>query len=111
VIVTAGACYSASAQVYYEPVLHAGDPTDQKERIVLTFDDPLATTHVSAWHTHAASNGWDRISLSGTIPAGALKMTFKVELSHTDSQWSGTGAAASKSSHRTLSRSAQAWPP
>ena len=90
VVVRAGLSYWASAQVYYEPILHAGDPTDQKERIVLAFNNGV--THSSAWHTHTTPNGWDRITLSGAVPSGATSMTFKVELAHTDGQWSGTGA-------------------
>jgi len=87
--VVGGQTYNASAQVYYEPVAHT-DPGDQKERIVLIFNN--GTTHYGTWHTHVNGNGWDQITLSGTIPSGATSMTFKVELSHVDSQWSGTGA-------------------
>ncbi len=90
VAVTAGAAYYASAQVYYEPVKYPDTPNDQKERLVLVFNN--GTTHTAPWHTHTTSNGWDLISYSGTVPAGAASMTFRVELSHTDGQWSGTGA-------------------
>lgn len=86
------AYYIASAQVYYEPVAHPYDPTDQKERMVLTFNDAANTVHVTPWHTHVASDGWDKITLIGITPSGATNVSFKVELSHTDYQWSGTGA-------------------
>lgn len=55
VAVSAGSYYSASAKVYYEPVTHPGDPTDQKERIVLAFNSGV--THSGDWHTHTSSNG------------------------------------------------------
>ncbi len=90
VTVWAGAPYEASAQVYYEPVKYPGVAGDQKERLVLSFSN--GTTHTGAWHTHATSDGWDKITYSGTVPAGATKVSFRVELSHVDGQWSGTGA-------------------
>lgn len=90
--VQALACYSASAQVYYEPVAHPNTPSDQKSRIVLKFNDILLTTHTSTWHTQVANNGWDKITLTGNVPTGASKVSFKVELADTDGQWSGTSA-------------------
>lgn len=87
--VTPGAYYTASAKVYYEPVAHPRDATDCKERIVLVFNNGII--HASEWRTHTTYNGWDTITLSGFVPAGTLSMTFRVEVSHTDGQWSGTG--------------------